>query len=183
MLQHKSVTYGRCLRSMVKSPDRIRFDSWTKISELLLSQSYVSMADIVDISSIPQGKMIWVCNQKSCSQFFGTDVVRTIDLPLFVALNYLGPDFPWHSRNERRFLSSFTDCPWCIHLFHSHFASGNHSRSTPTLSPTRALNVSFIERCAQDLGVQDSTKSSKSHVYRVKQSCKDTVWTTSRSMI
>lgn len=69
VLDHHEVALGSCPKFRVLSPTEIRVAVWDHVVELLRSGRYVSMADIVDISSL-----------------VSSSVVRTIDLRAFASL-------------------------------------------------------------------------------------------------
>ncbi|CAH2046061.1 unnamed protein product, partial [Thlaspi arvense] len=69
VLDHHSVVLGSCPKFRVLSPSEIRVSVWNHSIELLRAGRYVSMADIVDISSV-----------------VSSSGVRVIDLRYFVSL-------------------------------------------------------------------------------------------------
>ncbi|XP_022996102.1 O-fucosyltransferase 30-like [Cucurbita maxima] len=52
ILDHHAVALGSCPKFRVLDPGEIRFSVWEHMFELLRDGRYVSMADIVDISSL-----------------------------------------------------------------------------------------------------------------------------------
>ncbi|MBA0651428.1 hypothetical protein Goklo_018754 [Gossypium klotzschianum] len=69
ILDHHAVALGSCPKFRVQSPKEIRISVWDHIIELLRSKRYVSMADIIDISSL-----------------LSSSLVRAIDFRVFVSL-------------------------------------------------------------------------------------------------
>ncbi|ESQ39884.1 hypothetical protein EUTSA_v10000864mg [Eutrema salsugineum] len=69
VLDHHSVALGSCPKFRVSSPSEIRVSVWNHSIELLRAGRYVSMADIVDISSL-----------------VSSSAVRVIDFRYFVSL-------------------------------------------------------------------------------------------------
>ncbi|PIA61762.1 hypothetical protein AQUCO_00200033v1, partial [Aquilegia coerulea] len=61
ILDHHAVALGSCPKFRVLDPKQLRFQVWNHIIDLIRSHRYVSMADIVDLSSLessPKVKMI-----------------------------------------------------------------------------------------------------------------------------
>ncbi|KAF5176363.1 O-fucosyltransferase [Thalictrum thalictroides] len=61
ILDHHAVALGSCPKFRVLDPNQLRFQVWNHIVDLIRSRRYVSMADIVDLSSLessPKVKMI-----------------------------------------------------------------------------------------------------------------------------
>ncbi|KAL5551427.1 hypothetical protein UlMin_001603 [Ulmus minor] len=52
ILDHHAVALGSCPKFRVSSPDEIRISVWNHVVELIRRGRYVSMADIIDISSL-----------------------------------------------------------------------------------------------------------------------------------
>ncbi|XVE65126.1 hypothetical protein DITRI_Ditri07aG0156300 [Diplodiscus trichospermus] len=69
ILDHHAVALGSCPKFRVQSPKEIRLSVWDHVIELIRSERYVSMADIIDISSL-----------------LSSSLVRAIDLRVFVSL-------------------------------------------------------------------------------------------------
>ncbi|KAK9009824.1 hypothetical protein V6N11_036348 [Hibiscus sabdariffa] len=69
ILDHHAVALGSCPKFRVQSPKEIRVSVWDHIVELLRSRRYVSMADIIDISSL-----------------LSSSLVRAVDFRVFVSL-------------------------------------------------------------------------------------------------
>lgn len=69
ILDHHAVALGSCPKFRVQSPKEIRFSVWDHVIELIRSRRYVSMADIIDISSL-----------------LSSSLVRAIDFRDFVSL-------------------------------------------------------------------------------------------------
>eukprot|EP00271_Cylindrocystis_brebissonii_P013091 TRINITY_DN32677_c0_g1_i1.p1 TRINITY_DN32677_c0_g1~~TRINITY_DN32677_c0_g1_i1.p1 ORF type:complete len:561 (-),score=46.46 TRINITY_DN32677_c0_g1_i1:466-2148(-) len=84
LLRHFDNYLGRCEQGTARPPHKVRKGAWYAIMKLLQSRNYLSMADIVDISSISR------------------DLVETIDLRLFVAV-HCGINVS----------ISLSDCTWC----------------------------------------------------------------------
>ncbi|KAG7036139.1 hypothetical protein SDJN02_02940, partial [Cucurbita argyrosperma subsp. argyrosperma] len=57
ILDHHAVALGSCPKFRVLDPEEIRFSVWEHMFELLRDGRYVSMADIVDISSLPNEQL------------------------------------------------------------------------------------------------------------------------------
>ncbi|KAM1158802.1 hypothetical protein PS2_031858 [Malus domestica] len=60
VLDHHAVALGSCPKFRVLSPDEIRISVWNHTVELIRSGRYVSMADIVDISSLVSSSLVRV---------------------------------------------------------------------------------------------------------------------------
>nr|POF25340.1 hypothetical protein CFP56_32583 [Quercus suber] len=69
VLDHHAVALGSCPKFRVSNPNKIRVDVWNHVVELLRTGRYVSMADIVDISSL-----------------VSSSVIQTIDFRVFASL-------------------------------------------------------------------------------------------------
>ncbi|KAK6251091.1 hypothetical protein QUC31_008677 [Theobroma cacao] len=69
ILDHHAVVLGSCPKFRVQSAKEIRLSVWDHINELIRSERYVSMADIIDISSL-----------------LSSSLVRAIDFRVFVSL-------------------------------------------------------------------------------------------------
>ncbi|KAA8522203.1 hypothetical protein F0562_012876 [Nyssa sinensis] len=52
ILDHHAVVLGSCPKFRVSSPNELRISVWNHIMELIQSHRYVSMADIIDLSSL-----------------------------------------------------------------------------------------------------------------------------------
>ncbi|XP_059657601.1 O-fucosyltransferase 30 [Cornus florida] len=52
ILDHHAVALGSCPKFRVSSPKELRFSVWNHIIELLQNHRYISMADIIDLSSL-----------------------------------------------------------------------------------------------------------------------------------
>ena len=83
LLHHREVEYGSCEIGTVKSPSAVRFIEshwvvslnfkpchcyflfqlraklWKVITRKVLESSYLSIADVVDLSNIPRGEQLW----------------------------------------------------------------------------------------------------------------------------
>lgn len=69
ILDHHAVVLGSCPKFRVSSPSKLREAVWNHVVELIKSHRYVSMADIIDISSL-----------------VSSAAVQTIDFRLFASL-------------------------------------------------------------------------------------------------
>ncbi|XXG77897.1 hypothetical protein AAC387_Pa08g1955 [Persea americana] len=69
VLDHHSVALGSCPKFRVSSPTKLRVSVWDHIIQLVQTRRYVSMADIVDISSV-----------------ISSSLVRTVDFRVFASL-------------------------------------------------------------------------------------------------
>ncbi|XWS49705.1 hypothetical protein CRYUN_Cryun12cG0026200 [Craigia yunnanensis] len=69
ILDHHAVALGSCPKFRVQNPKEIRVSVWDHVIELIRSGRYVSMADIIDISSL-----------------LSSSFVRAIDFRVFVSL-------------------------------------------------------------------------------------------------
>ncbi|XP_010258826.1 PREDICTED: uncharacterized protein LOC104598454 [Nelumbo nucifera] len=69
VLDHHSVVLGSCPKFRVSSPNDLRMSVWNHVIDLLQSHRYISMADIVDLSSLVSSSM-----------------VKTIDFRVFLSL-------------------------------------------------------------------------------------------------
>ncbi|KAF3943998.1 hypothetical protein CMV_029495 [Castanea mollissima] len=69
VLDHHAVALGSCPKFRVSDPNKIRVDVWNHVVELLRTGRYVSMADIIDISSL-----------------VSSSVIQTIDFRVFASL-------------------------------------------------------------------------------------------------
>ncbi|XP_077235375.1 O-fucosyltransferase 30-like [Tasmannia lanceolata] len=69
VLDHHAVALGSCPKFRVSSPAELRISVWDHIIQLLRTRRYVSMADIVDLSSVVSSSM-----------------VRTVDFRVFASL-------------------------------------------------------------------------------------------------
>ncbi|GKB57553.1 hypothetical protein Tco_0913739 [Tanacetum coccineum] len=69
VLDHHAVVLGSCPKFRVSDPKELRFNVWNHAIELIRTQRYVSMADVIDISSL-----------------VSESAVRVIDFRQFVSL-------------------------------------------------------------------------------------------------
>ncbi|XP_062026052.1 O-fucosyltransferase 30 [Rosa rugosa] len=60
VLDHHAVALGSCPKFRVSAPNEIRGEVWDHVVELIRSGRYVSMADIVDISSLVSSSLVRV---------------------------------------------------------------------------------------------------------------------------
>lgn len=82
VLDHHAVALGSCPKFRVSAPNEIRVLVWDHVIELIRSGRYVSMADIVDISSL-----------------VSSSLVRVIDFRVFISLwCNVNVDFACHSK-------------------------------------------------------------------------------------
>ncbi|KAL4627600.1 hypothetical protein ACB092_05G177100 [Castanea dentata] len=85
VLDHHAVALGSCPKFRVSDPNKIRVDVWNHVVELLRTGRYVSMADIIDISSL-----------------VSSSVIQTIDFRVFASLWCGVKDFDcFNESNER----------------------------------------------------------------------------------
>ncbi|OMO52564.1 hypothetical protein COLO4_37119 [Corchorus olitorius] len=82
ILDHHAVALGSCPKFRVQSPKEIRLSVWDHVIELIRSGRYVSMADVIDISSL-----------------LSSSLVRAIDFRVFVSL-WCGLDMTVACSNE-----------------------------------------------------------------------------------
>ncbi|KAE8717519.1 Acyl-CoA oxidase 1 [Hibiscus syriacus] len=91
ILDHHAVALGSCPKFRVQSPKEIRVSVWDHIVELLRSMRYVSMADIIDISSL-----------------LSSSLLRAIDFRVFVSL-WCGLNIDLVCSNELNALPALVD--------------------------------------------------------------------------
>ncbi|XVF10875.1 hypothetical protein REPUB_Repub07fG0220900 [Reevesia pubescens] len=82
ILDHHAVALGSCPKFRVQSPKEIRVSVWDHVIELLTTGRYVSMADIIDISSL-----------------LSSSLVRATDFRVFVSL-WCGLNMDWACSNQ-----------------------------------------------------------------------------------
>ncbi|CAN8274810.1 unnamed protein product [Cochlearia groenlandica] len=76
VLDHHAVAFGSCPKFRVLTPSEIRVAVWNHTIELLRSQRYVSMADVVDISSLVSSSAVRVIDLRHfASLLCGVDLV------------------------------------------------------------------------------------------------------------
>lgn len=84
VLDHHAVALGSCPKFRVRSPNQMRISVWDHVIELLRSGRYVSIADIIDISSLVSSSMVKVLDFRGfASLWCGLDV----DLACLSSLN------------------------------------------------------------------------------------------------
>ncbi|KAK9266656.1 hypothetical protein L1049_025303 [Liquidambar formosana] len=91
ILDHHAVALGSCPKFRVLGPNEIRVSVWDHAIDLIRSRRYVSMADIIDLSSV-----------------VSTSVARTIDFRAFVSL-WCGVSINFVCFNESDSKSSLFD--------------------------------------------------------------------------
>ncbi|KAG9446253.1 hypothetical protein H6P81_012381 [Aristolochia fimbriata] len=69
VLDHHAVALGSCPKFRVSSPTELRMSVWNHIQQLVQSHQYVSMADIIDVSSL-----------------VSPSLVKTVDFRVFASL-------------------------------------------------------------------------------------------------
>lgn len=75
VLDHHAVALGSCPKFRVRSPNQMRISVWDHVIELLRSGRYVSVADIIDISSLVSSSMVKVLDLRGfASLWCGLDV-------------------------------------------------------------------------------------------------------------
>ncbi|GAB4858073.1 hypothetical protein Ancab_015975 [Ancistrocladus abbreviatus] len=94
LLDHHAVALGSCPKFRVLSPNELRFRVWDHAIELLRTERYVSMADILDLSSVPIIRVIdfrdFVSSRCGVALDLGCLNDSKTELPLLDALKHCG---------------------------------------------------------------------------------------------
>ncbi|XP_072957569.1 O-fucosyltransferase 30 [Typha angustifolia] len=90
VLDHHAVALGSCPKFRVSSPTEIRVAVWDHVMELVRDRRYVSMADIVDLSSIAPTMVKTIDFRVFASMWCGIDIKEACFAGLCCAVSGLG---------------------------------------------------------------------------------------------
>ncbi|KAJ4784585.1 O-fucosyltransferase family protein [Rhynchospora pubera] len=90
-LDHHAVALGSCPKFRVSSPATLRAAVWDHIMELVRDQRYVSMADIIDISSVTASMVRTIDFRVFASIWCGQDIKKACSSSMCCSLSTIKP--------------------------------------------------------------------------------------------
>ncbi|KAJ4712704.1 O-fucosyltransferase family protein [Melia azedarach] len=154
VLDHHAIALGSCPKFRVLSPNEIRIAVWDHLIDLLQSGRYVSIADIVDISSVVSASLIQVIDFRDfVSLWCGVDIdlACSNDLntqrALFDSLKQCGSTISvLNGRGDECLYAVDEDCRTTVWTYQNGDGDGKLDSFQPDEQLKKKKKISFVRR-------------------------------------